>query len=162
MIRITGIEHGRYKVKIPDLIYRNWRAIPGVAPARLPVELLTPFVAECKTRGFVLSGLTAPSPLPVHLPADLRQHQRRACEAMIANGRMILAAVTGSGKTRCAIEAVKALGAQTMLVVAPAMALPVWERELGKWYPNKHARSMGSVVCGVATAISNCTSFLHA
>ncbi len=51
--------------------------------------------------------------------------------------RVILADQMGIGKTRQAIEVLKAEEVETVLVICSKNAMFVWERELKKWWPEK-------------------------
>ena len=67
----------------------------------------------------------------------MRPYQLRAVEAFLKQKakRLLLALPTGAGKTRTAIECARALGAKRILIVASAMARPVWIKEFQKWAP---------------------------
>lgn len=74
----------------------------------------------------------------------LRPYQSAAIEALLARPehRMLWAMATGAGKSRTAIEAAKRLGAQRVLVVAPALARLVWKMEFQKWAPELTAHTI--------------------
>jgi len=64
------------------------------------------------------------------LPAQIKAH------AALMGGASMLALIAGSGKSRVAIEYARAIGAQLILVVAPAIAVTaVWPGEIARWWP---------------------------
>jgi hypothetical protein len=75
---------------------------------------------------------------------ELRPYQLDAAERLLAtrDKRLILHHSVGAGKTATAIHAAKQLGAESILVIAPALARPVWQREFNKWWPESGARSV--------------------
>ena len=74
----------------------------------------------------------------------LRPYQEDAIAKLLArpDRRLILAWDPGAGKTRGAIEVAKALGATRILVVASALARPVWKAEFAKWTPEQPAHTI--------------------
>ena len=74
----------------------------------------------------------------------LRPYQQAAITRLQASPdkRLLLAWDPGAGKTRGAIEIAKALGAQRILVVASALARPVWRAEFAKWWPEREAHTI--------------------
>ena len=56
--------------------------------------------------------------------------------AFLANGGTLLADSPGLGKSRQALLAAQTMGASTILVVCPAIAVGVWKVEAAKWRPD--------------------------
>lgn len=117
------VTHGRAHVVLDPAVWRKWRVIPGVAPQRVPIELLesmgyAPYLPPC---------------VPYTPWSDAKPWQVQAVEFILSVRRCIVAAETGLGKTKIAIDAREALGATRVLVIAPAIALPVWQAEIAKW-----------------------------
>lgn len=65
----------------------------------------------------------------------LRQYQVGATGFIAArhDQRALIVAPTSAGKTLMALATAESLGAKRVLVVAPAMARPTWQREVTKW-----------------------------
>jgi superfamily II DNA or RNA helicase len=71
-----------------------------------------------------------PDPMQALLP-----HQVDAMEFALTKQRCIIAAETGLGKTRIALETARTLAAMEVLVIGPAMVNEVWKAETTKWTP---------------------------
>lgn len=65
----------------------------------------------------------------------LRQYQQEAIDRIVKDKRLILADPTGSGKSAMAIGSVLACAGQPCLVVAPAIVVENWRREILMWDP---------------------------
>ena len=64
-------------------------------------------------------------------------YQEALVSAMTQNHALFVAADMGLGKTRCAIEAARRVGAQRVLVIAPAIGRVSWPSEIEKWGDGK-------------------------
>ena len=68
----------------------------------------------------------------------LHPYQRKGVQFLRKNKRAYLADQMGLGKTAQAIMAARSLPKlRSVLVVCPAVAVLNWERELGKWWPDR-------------------------
>ena len=74
----------------------------------------------------------------------IRPYQQAAIDRLQArpDRRLLLAWDPGAGKTRGAIEIAKAIGAKRILVVASALARPVWRAEFARWWPEVEAHTI--------------------
>jgi SWI/SNF-related matrix-associated actin-dependent regulator 1 of chromatin subfamily A len=66
---------------------------------------------------------------------DLYPYQQAVLGQMKAGAPTYLGFDPGLGKSRTAIEAAKARGADTVLIVSPASGRYVWQRECARWWP---------------------------
>jgi superfamily II DNA or RNA helicase len=73
----------------------------------------------------------------------LFDYQEAAIADVIKRGRAILVAPTGSGKTRIAIEVMKRMGGN-ILVVCPAAVKGVWAEQLREWWPEARSFTWAS------------------
>ena len=62
--------------------------------------------------------------------------------AFLSNGGVLLADQPGLGKSKQALDAAKKMGAETILVICPAIAVPVWKSEAAKWRPDLAAMTV--------------------
>jgi hypothetical protein len=69
--------------------------------------------------------------------SSIRVYQQAAIDRLLArpDKRLILAHPTGSGKTRTALEAAKAMGAESLLIFGSASSRLTWVREAERWWP---------------------------
>lgn len=66
----------------------------------------------------------------------------------LSNGGALLADEPGLGKSRQALLAAERMGAETILVLCPAIALGVWKREAEKWRPDLTAMTVREAMKG--------------
>jgi superfamily II DNA or RNA helicase len=67
--------------------------------------------------------------------SPLLSAQTKALEAL-KSGAALIGLVPGAGKTRIAIEHAREIGARTIVVVCPAIAVTgVWPSEVARWWP---------------------------
>jgi superfamily II DNA or RNA helicase len=126
---MKSVEHGRLVTKLPDALYRKWRGVPGVAPCRAPLELLESMgLGNC-------TNYEPTADICFDRDTTLLAHQREACRFVLTKRRCIIAAETGLGKTRIALESAQQLRAYCVLVIGPAMTQEVWLNESTKWAP---------------------------
>ena len=64
----------------------------------------------------------------------------------LANGGHLLADEPGLGKSKQALEAASQMGARTILVVCPAIAVGVWKTEAAKWRPDLTALTVREAI----------------
>ncbi|NIT75626.1 MAG: hypothetical protein GWO44_01640, partial [Thermoplasmata archaeon] len=67
----------------------------------------------------------------------LYDYQEEGVRFLASRRRAYLADVPGLGKTAQAIMAAKKVRARSILVVCPAVAIPVWNEEFQKWWPRR-------------------------
>ena len=79
--------------------------------------------------------------LPTKPPAFPHQVEavRWAYPRLLSTGGVLLNHRVGTGKTRTALGIAKALGAQRVVVLAPLVALGVWQSEIEKWWSGTSA-----------------------
>ena len=63
----------------------------------------------------------------------LYPYQRQGAEFLATHNHALLADEMGLGKTAQAVSAAKQVGAKTLCVICPAIARPMWHRELKIW-----------------------------
>ena len=66
----------------------------------------------------------------------LRHYQREAVDRLHKAGPLFISMEMGLGKSRVAIEYLKEINAQRVIIVAPKSVCLVWRDELRKWWPN--------------------------
>lgn len=67
---------------------------------------------------------------------QLRPYQAESVEYLAAHRHALLAHEMRLGKTACTIVAAHKLGAQSILVVCPAIATAHWQRQVEAWWPS--------------------------
>ena len=67
---------------------------------------------------------------------QLRPYQAEAIDWLAPRSRALLALDMRLGKTMIAVRSAHRQGAQSILVVGPAIAVPHWHREIEKWWPS--------------------------
>ena len=79
----------------------------------------------------------------------LYDYQHEGAAFLKSNSRAYLADQMGLGKSVQAIQAAKATGVRSILVVCPAVVVPHWETEFDKWWPERTA-SVGVISYSLA------------
>jgi len=142
----NGPGHGTFTVKTPyDKRLVDWMHLfqPGPRWDKakkvwvVPEELYSHMIRRLEELGFsVKEECSAYAPRHKALLSDeLYPFQRSAVNLTIRTGCRALFFEMGLGKTATAINTMKVVAAQYILIVCPAAVREVWKEELDKWWP---------------------------
>ena len=77
----------------------------------------------------------------------IRPYQQAGVDFLVSKRHALLGDDMRLGKSMQAILAAEVVGAQDVIVVCPAIAVPHWRRELERWWPERTAKNIGWFVC---------------